>query len=93
MSENDNNADETARYSAQRANERITEHVATCAQQYERIDQAFKRNDVSHDKIQTVLDDKLVSKDRYTAIERIVWGLVSAVGIAIVAALMSVILK
>jgi hypothetical protein len=88
--------DEAARYAAQRANERITDHVTSCATQYDRIDNAFKKNDESHNRIIRILDERLVTtvtKDRFTATERIVWGLVAAVGLAIVAALMSVVLK
>ena len=82
-----------AKYAAQRANERITDHIVNCAQQYERIDTAFKRNDISHDKLQKTLDEKLVSKDRYTAVERIVWGLAGAVGLGVVAAVLSMVLR
>ena len=89
----DDPVDKTARYAAQRANERITDHVAACSVQYERIDSAFRKNDSQHERIIKTLDEKLVSKDRYTAVERMVWGLVAAVGLAIVGALMSLVLK
>ena len=85
--------DEAARFAAQRANDRVTEHVAQCAVQYDRIDRHFSENTKQHDKLQNTLDTKLVSRDRYNAVERIVWGIAGAMGLAVVAAVMAMVLK
>ena len=52
----DEHKDSVARYSAERANERVTEHIEMCAIHYEEIARNFENNANSHKELMSKVD-------------------------------------